>query len=102
VFNENGNVYKPYPFPVHNPKLEAATASVPVEVIPVELDVAGFYEIQDGEKKRNRDRKDVPLHVCSVRSGGLPHLKRPDKFPSVDVLRIEPRNEHIGTGEIRR
>ena len=101
MYNENGNVYKPYPFPVHNP-LAAATASIPVEVIPVQLDIASFYEIQDREKKRTRDRKDIPLHVRSVRCSGLPHLKRPDKFTSVDALRIEPRNEHVGRGEIRR
>jgi hypothetical protein len=77
----------------------AATGLIPVEVMPIKLDIASSYETQDRGRKNSRD---VPPLVLSVCSGGPLCITRADKPTSVDALRIEPRSEHIGTGEIRR
>jgi hypothetical protein len=87
---------------MHNPVSVAAMGLIPVEVMPIELDIASFYETQNRQRKNGRDGKDIPPHVHSVCSGGPPPMKRADKSTSVDALRIEPRNERFGTGKIRR
>jgi hypothetical protein len=98
---ENRDFHKPYAFPRHSPRSAAAIGLIPVEVMPIELDIANFDDTQDRQGKMSRDGKDIPpnLAVCSR---GLLRLKNAEKSTSVDALRIEPRNERIETGEIRR
>jgi hypothetical protein len=74
---------------------------IPVEVMPIELDIASF-STQDQQRKHSRDGKDIPLHVHSVYRVRTASTKRANKSNSVDALRIEPRNERIGIGEIKR
>jgi hypothetical protein len=95
-------VIKTYPFPMYSPVSAAAMGLLPVEEIPIEIDVTRFYETQDLQTKKSRDRKDITLHMRLVCSGGPTRPRRADKSTSVDLLRIEPRSERIGTGEIRR
>jgi hypothetical protein len=75
---------------------------IPVQVMPIELDIASFYETQDRQRKNSRDGKDIPLHVHSVYSVRPASTERADKSTSVDAIRIEPRNERIGIGEIKK
>ena len=86
---------------MNSPVSAAAMGLLPVEEIPIELDVARFYETQDLQTKKGRDGKDITLHMRLVCSGGPTCPTRADKSTSVDELRIEPRSECIGTGEIR-
>ena len=88
---------KTYPFPMYSPVSAAAMG-----LLPIELDVTRFYETQDLQTKKSRDRKDITLHMRLVCSGGPTRPRRADKSTSVDLLRIEPRSERIGTGGIRR
>ena len=92
---------KTYPFPMYSPVSAAAMGLLPVEEIPIELDVARFYETQDLQTKKSNDGKGITVHMRLVCSGGPTRPGRADKSTSVDVLRIEPRSERIGTGEVR-
>jgi hypothetical protein len=99
---ENGHDYRPYSYPVHDPVSAAAMGLIPVEVIPIELDITTLYEIQDRRKEKSGSRKDIPPQVRSVCTRAFLRIERADKSTSVDALRIEPHNKRIGTGEIRR
>lgn len=100
VCGDNRNAYNLYLFSMYDPLSVEAMGLIPVEVVPIELDIAGVYETQDRQRKNNRNKKDVPPDVISVCSRGPPCLKRPDKSISVDLPRIEPRNERFGTEKI--
>ena len=75
---------------------------IPVEVVPIELDIANFYETQEQQRSSSRDRNDIPQHAQLVYRVRTASTKRANKSKSVDALRIEPRNERIGIGEIKR
>ena len=87
---------KTYPFPMYSPVSAAAMG-----LLPIELDVTRFYETQDLQTKKSNDGKGITVHMRLVCSGGPTRPGRADKSTSVDVLRIEPRSERIGTGEVR-
>jgi hypothetical protein len=101
TYGENRDFHKPYIFPRYSPRSAIEIGLIPVEVMPIELDITNFDETQDRQGKMSRDGKDIPpnLIVCSR---GLLRLKNTNKSTSVDALRIEPRNERIETGERRR
>jgi hypothetical protein len=39
---------------------------IPVNVTPIESDIAGFYEKRERGRKRSRDGNDIPPNVLSV------------------------------------
>jgi hypothetical protein len=72
---------------------------IPVEMIPVELDIEGLYDTQDRRRKKSGDGKDVAPHVHSVGSKYTRTVKRDaDGSASVGALRIERRSGLFVTG----
>jgi hypothetical protein len=99
IYSESGHRFLQYSYPVQDPVTAAAMGLIPVEMIPVELDIESLYETQDRRRKKSGNGKDVPPHVHSVGSRYTRTVKKEaDGSTSVGALRIERRSGRFVTG----
>jgi hypothetical protein len=55
---------------VHDPVSAAAMGLIPVEVIPIELDIKNYYESYDRRPVKRNNRKNISPQVCLVCNRG--------------------------------